>query len=354
MKIVTIVGARPQFIKSFVVSREIKKKHEEILVHTGQHYDYEMNKIFFDELGISKPDYNLGVGSASQGKQTGEMLKRIEKILLKEKPDIVLVYGDTNSTLSGALAAVKLHIHVGHVEAGLRSFDKNMPEEVNRVLTDHSSNYLFAPTKTGVFNLKNEGIKEGVHLTGDVMYDALLFNLKIAEKSDILERLGVKTKEYLLATIHRQSNTDSLENLKTIIEAFSSSDEKIVFPVHPRTLKFIKENKLEKKTSKNVIVTKPVGYLDFIFLQKNAKKVLTDSGGIQKEAYLLKVPCITIRDNTEWIETVEDGWNILVGSNKETILNSIKKFKPKGKQRMVFGDGQASKKIVNLLNQTKG
>ena len=354
MKIVTIVGARPQFIKSFVVSKELKKKHEEILVHTGQHYDYEMNKIFFDELGISKPDYNLGVGSAFQGKQTGEMLKKIEKVLLKEKPDIVLVYGDTNSTLSGALAAVKLHIPVGHVEAGLRSFDKDMPEEVNRVLTDHSSDYLFAPTKTGVLNLKNEGIKEGVHLTGDVMYDALLYNLKIAEKSNILERIGVKTKEYLLATIHRQSNTDILENLKTILEAFSSSDETIVFPVHPRTLKFINDNNLEEKTSKNVIVTKPVGYLDFIFLQKNAKKVLTDSGGIQKEAYILKVPCITIRDNTEWIETVEDGWNVLVGSNKETILNSIINFKPKGKQRMVFGDGQASKKIVNILNQTKG
>ena len=350
MKIVSIVGARPQFIKCSPVSKELRKDHQEILVHTGQHYDYEMSKLFFEEMGIPKPDYNLDVGSGPQGKQTGEMLIKIEKVLLEEKPDFVLVYGDTNSTLAGALAATKLHIKVGHVEAGLRSFDTSMPEEINRILTDHASDILFVPTKTAVENLKKEGISDRVHLTGDVMYDALLHNIKIAEKSNILETLHVTSKDYFLVTIHRQSNTDDAENLSNILNALSQVEGKVLFPVHPRTRKFIKEHGLEEKIKDNVSLVKPVGYIDFLWLEKNAKKILTDSGGIQKEAYLLKIPCITLRENTEWVETIEDGWNVLVGADTEKITEAAKSFTPPQKQSNHFGDGKASEKIKRILD----
>jgi UDP-N-acetylglucosamine 2-epimerase len=351
MKIVSIVGARPQFIKEYAVSKAIRNICDYVLVHTGQHYDFEMSQIFFDQLGISEPDYNLEIGSAPHGEQTGKMLIKIESVLVKEKPDFVLVYGDTNSTLAGALAAKKLHIPVGHVEAGLRSFDKTMPEEINRILTDHASKLLFAPTKTAVKNLKREGITGGVHLTGDVMYDALSYSLKIAEKSKILKELDAKPKEYFLTTIHRQSNTDNLENLSNILDALSSISEKVIFPIHPRTMKFIENHGLKKKVGKNIVITKPVGYFDFIWLEKNAKKILTDSGGMQKEAYLLKVPCITLRENTEWIETVEDKWNILVGSDKEKILDAVKNFQPKDEQQNFFGEGHASEKIASIIKQ---
>ena len=353
MKVATVVGARPQFIKMAPVSRELRKHLEEVVIHTGQHYDYEMNRVFFEQLEIPEPDYYLGVGSGSHGHQTGEMLRRIEDVLLKEEPDIVLVYGDTNSTLAGALAAVKLHIKVAHVEAGLRSFDKRMPEEVNRVLTDHVSDYLFAPTETAVKNLHNEGIKEGVYLTGDVMYDALLYNIKIArKKSGILNELGLKPKEYLLATVHRAENTDNRRNLENIIEAFVESGELIVFPAHPRTQKYLKAYGLVEKieNAANIILIPPVGYLDILVLEENAKKILTDSGGIQKEAYFLKVPCITLRDRTEWVETVQDGWNILVGTDKKKILRAIREFEPKGEAYTYrFGDGKASERIVRIL-----
>jgi UDP-GlcNAc3NAcA epimerase len=350
MKIVSIVGARPQFIKCAPVSKELRKNHHELLVHTGQHYDEEMSKLFFDELQIPKPEHNLGVGSGLHGKQTGEMLIEIEKILLDERPDVVLIYGDTNSTVAGALAAAKLHIAIGHVEAGLRSFDKSMPEEINRIVSDHVSDILFVPTITGVKNLKREGITNGVYHIGDVMYDALLNNIKIAEKkSDILKKLDLKKKEYLLATVHRPSNTDNKENLLSILEGFSEINEKIVFPIHPRTKKFIDNHNLKNKIGKNILVIKPVGYLDFIMLEKNALKILTDSGGIQKEAYMLKVPCITLRENTEWVETVKDSWNILVGANKKKIVNATHNFLPKKKQKNYFGDGFASKKIKDIL-----
>jgi UDP-N-acetylglucosamine 2-epimerase (non-hydrolysing) len=351
MKIISIVGARPQFIKTSPLFKEIKKKNNGILVHTGQHYDYEMSKLFFDQLGIPEPDYNLGVGSSSQGEQTGKMVIETEKVLIKEKPDCVLVYGDTNSTLAGVLSAVKLHIKTAHVEAGLRSFDKSMPEEINRVLTDHCSDLLFAPTKTSVENLHRENIKKGVHLTGDVMLDALQENIKLAEKTRVLDELRIKPNDYFLTTIHRQSNTDNPQNLSNLLEALSNINEKVVFPIHPRTAKFIKSHNLDDKIGKNIVLTKPVGYLDFIFLEKNAKKILTDSGGIQKEAYMFKVPCITLRDNTEWIETVEDGWNVLVGTDKQKIINAVNEFQPKGKQRDIFGNGKASKNIVNILSQ---
>jgi len=351
MKIVSIVGARPQFIKCNPVNKELQKSHENILVHTGQHYDFEMSKLFFNQLKIPKPKYNLGIGSGYHGKQTGEMLKEIERVLLIEKPDFILIYGDTNSTLAGALAAVKLHIQIGHIEAGLRSFDKTMPEEINRILADHSSDVLFAPTKTAVKNLKTEGIFNGVYLTGDVMYDALLHNIKIAEKSNILEKLDIKSKEYFLTTIHRQSNTDNANNLLNIIEALSQVESKVIFPIHPRTEKFIKEHRFEGKIKRNISLIKPIGYIDFLWLEKNAKKILTDSGGIQKEAYLLKIPCITLRDNTEWVETVEDEWNILVSTDKEKILDAVVNFVPSKKQNNHFGDGKASKKIRNILEE---
>ena len=321
MKIASIIGTRPQFIKCAPISKELRKYHQELLIHTGQHYDFEMSKLFFDQLGIQEPDYNLGVGSGNQGEQTGKMLIEIEKVLLKEKPNFVLVFGDTNTTLAGALAASKLHIKVGHIEAGLRSFDRRMPEETNRVLTDHCSDLLFCPTETAVKILGTEGIEKGVYLTGDVMVDALKENIKIAEqKSMILDQLSLKQEEYYLATIHRPENTDAF----CVIE-------KIVFPCHPRTEKLLKQFGLWDMLTKKVKVMKPIGYLDMLMLEKNAKKILTDSGGVQKEAYILKVPCITLRENTEWVETIEDGWNVLAGANKEKIFKKANDFEPEEK-----------------------
>jgi len=330
-----------------------EKKHEEILVHTGQHYDSEMSALFFEELEIPKPDYNLGVGSGMHGQQTGEMLKRIEEVLIKEEPDIVLVYGDTNSTLAGALVAVKMHIRVAHVEAGLRSFDRRMPEEINRVLTDHCSDLLFCPTKTAVENLKREMITRGIYLTGDVMVDALKENINIAEKkSKILKKLDLKRKSYYLATVHRAENTDNFNRLKNIVDAFCKI-ENLVFPCHPRTKRSLKKFGLWDMLQSTVNIIKPVGYLDMLVLEKNAYKILTDSGGVQKEAYILKVPCITLRENTEWVETMEDGWNILVGANWEMIIRMIKEFNLNGEQRNVFGDGKASKNIVDIIKDTE-
>ncbi|MFH1562460.1 MAG: UDP-N-acetylglucosamine 2-epimerase (non-hydrolyzing) [Nitrospirota bacterium] len=360
MKVVTIVGARPQFIKLAPLSQKLRLKCNEVLIHTGQHYDYEMSKVFFDELGIPAPDYHLEVGSARHGAQTGKMLIKIEEVLIKEKPDVVLVYGDTNSTLAGALAASKLNIPVGHVEAGLRSFDRSMPEEINRVVSDHLSSFCFAPTQTGVDNLKKEGIyppptpsQEGiVYLTGDVMYEAAIRGIEIARaKSQILAQLGIEEKGYLLVTLHRVSNTDIPQNLTSIIDALVELNEKIVFPVHPRTKKALEDYGLLGRLADNpsLIITPPLGYFDFLLLEYHAKKILTDSGGVQKEAYFFKVPCITLRENTEWVETVEDGWNVLVGMNKDLILQAVAGFNPDKPQRDVFGAGKASEKIVKIL-----
>ena len=351
MKIASIVGARPNFIKCAPLSRELRKVHDEVIIHTGQHYDYEMNKIFFDELRIPMPDYHLEVGSGSHGYQTGEMLKRTEEVLTKEAPDLVLVFGDTNTTLAGALAASKLHIKVGHIEAGLRSFDRRMPEETNRVLTDHCSDLLFCPTETAVKILTKEGINNGVHLTGDVMVDALKENIEIAEKkSNVLDELSLKPKEYYLATVHRAESTDEFIMLKSIVDAFCSMGN-MVFPCHPRTEKNLKQFGLWDKLVEKIKVMKPVGYLDMLMLEKNAKKILTDSGGIQKEAYILKVPCITLRDSTEWVETIDDGWNVLVGADKEKIIKKANDFEPENKQRDVFGDGNASERIAKSIKE---
>jgi UDP-N-acetylglucosamine 2-epimerase (non-hydrolysing) len=351
MKIVSIIGARPQFIKCAPLSHEIRKSHEEILVHTGQHYDFEMSKVFFQELNIPEPDYNLGIGSGLHGEQTGRMLIEIEKLLVSEQPDFVLVYGDTNSTLAGALAASKLHIKLAHVEAGLRSFDRAMPEEINRLLTDNISDLLFCPTRTAVLNLKNEGVVNGVNYVGDVMMDALEYNKKIAEEnSTIMEDLGVTSKEFILATVHRPSNTDCYDNLYSIVRAFCDTEEKIIFPIHPRTKKSLKQYGLWNILCQKVKVISPIGYLDMLSLLSNSFKIVTDSGGIQKESYMLGVPCITLRKNTEWIETVEDGQNILVGSDYENILRAIKTFDGSKFQSNVFGDGNASSRISKILS----
>ncbi|MEN6514104.1 UDP-N-acetylglucosamine 2-epimerase (non-hydrolyzing) [Methanoculleus sp.] len=350
MKIVSIVGARPQFIKCAPVSRELRKEHEEVLIHTGQHYDHGMSEVFFEELGIPKPDYNLGIGSGTHGRQTGAMLGAIEDVLEEEEPDVVLVYGDTNSTLAGALAAAKLQIPVAHVEAGLRSFDRRMPEEVNRVLTDHCSDLLFCPTETAVRNLAAEGITEGVFLVGDVMLDAMNHNRAIAEeRSRILEDAGVRPGEYLVLTVHRPSNTDSKENMTAILGALGEAGMPAVFPVHPRTRRYLGEYGLLAAMPENVRVTEPLGYLDMIRLMAHAKKILTDSGGVQKEAYMLGVPCITLRENTEWVETVEAGWNVLVGAGRERIISMIREFAPAGDQPLLFGDGRAAAGIAKIL-----
>ena len=348
MKILSVVGARPQFIKAAQVSKQIRKYFQEILVHTGQHYDYGMSPIFFEELDIPNPDYNLGIGSGKQGEQTGKMIMEMEKVILKEEPDLVLVYGDTNSTLSGALAAVKLSVPIGHVEAGLRSYNRRMPEEINRLITDHLADILFCPTETAVKNLKKEGITKGVFNVGDVMYDALLVNIKIAtQRSRILKDINLKPKTYHYATIHRAENTDKKENLKNILEGFSKSKELIIFPIHPRTKKMIDEFKL--KISDNIKIVDPLGYLDNLVLMTNAKKILTDSGGVQKEAYFLKIPCITLRAETEWVETVRAGWNILAGTSPEKIVSNINNFSPKSSQRDYFGEGNAAVNIAKKI-----
>jgi len=352
-KIASIVGARPNFIKCAPLSREIRKEFNEVIIHTGQHYDYEMNKVFFEELNIPEPDYHLDVGSGSHGYQTGEMIKRIEEVLLKEEPDLVLVYGDTNSTIAGALAASKLHITVAHIESGLRSYDKSMPEEINRILTDHCSDILFCPTETSADNLKREGVMNGVHLTGDVMVDALKENIKIAEKKErILDEIDLKSKEYYLATIHRAENTDDFERLENIVDAFCEIGN-LVFPCHPRTEKCLKGFGLWDRLVENIRVVRPVGYLDMLVLEKNAMKILTDSGGVQKEAYIFNVPCITLRDNTEWVETVEDGWNVLVGADEGKIVREANEFKPGNKQRNVFGSGDASERIAKIVRELR-
>jgi UDP-GlcNAc3NAcA epimerase len=351
MKVLTVIGARPQFIKAATVSNKIRSNgNTEILVHTGQHYDNNMSDIFFEELGIPKPDYNLNIGSSNHGNQTGNMLIALEEIYLKEKPDMVLVYGDTNSTLAGSLCASKLLIPVAHVEAGLRSFNKAMPEEQNRILTDHISDLLFTPTLTAVNNLKNENITKGVHNVGDVMYDAInLFKKRAKEVSKIIEKLDLAPESYILSTIHRAENTNSVDRLTSILNALSTCGKKIVLPLHPRTKKFVEEYNLH--VGDNLKIIDPVGYLDMISLQENSQKIVTDSGGVQKEAYFLKKPCITMRDETEWVETVENGWNVIVGSDSNKIMNALESFNPTGTPASAFGNGDSSSIITQIITE---
>lgn len=352
IKIITILGARPQFIKAAAVSAVFKDSVNEILVHTGQHYDPNMSEVFFDELNIPRPKYHLNVGSGSHGAMTGAMLIAIEEVLIEEKPDFVMVYGDTNSTIAGALAASKMLIPVIHVEAGLRSFNKVMPEEQNRILTDHISELLFVPTQTAIENLKNEGITKGVHLVGDVMFDGILHFKKIAqEKSTILSSLNVAEKEFILCTIHRAENTNDINRLKAIFNALNASEEKIILPLHPRTLKYVTDYGIT--ISEHVRIIEPIGYLDMVRLESAAKKILTDSGGVQKEAFFLGVPCITMRDETEWVETVENGWNCIVGANEDKIKDAILNFHPESPRKDYFGQGDAVEKMIEIIKAFK-
>lgn len=355
-KVVTIVGARPQFIKAAAVSREILKhpeRIEEVMVHTGQHYDPNMSQVFFDELEIPAPRYNLEVSGGSHGAMTGRMLEGIERILLDEQPDWVLIYGDTNSTLAGALAAAKLHIPVAHVEAGLRSFNMRMPEEINRILSDRVSTLLLCPTATAAENLAREGITAGVHNVGDVMYDvALYYRQRARETSQILDKLRLQERSFALATCHRAENTDDPARLEGIFSALAQIAEQlpVVLPLHPRTRKVLQQYGLEDYLSRLMVVS-PLPFLDMVALEQAAKIILTDSGGVQKEAFFYQVPCVTMRDETEWTETVLLGWNTLVGAAREQILEAAwnaTKRKP-SKTDDPYGLGDASAKIVALL-----
>ncbi|PDV99976.1 non-hydrolyzing UDP-N-acetylglucosamine 2-epimerase [Candidatus Chloroploca asiatica] len=355
MRVLTIVGARPQFIKSAPVTRALRNGgYEEFLVHTGQHYDYGMSQVFFEQLHLPRPSINLDIGSGSHGYQTGQMLIEIEKVILAQRPDCVLVYGDTNSTLAGALAAAKLHVPVAHVEAGLRSFNRQMPEEHNRVLTDHLSDILFCPTKTAVDNLLQEAIAKNVHQVGDTMYDAVMqFSDTARAKSDILSTLKIKPQDYILATIHRPYNTDDPSVLSSIWQALCAIDQTVIFPVHPRTRRKLEMMDLHVHLAgASLRIIEPVGYLDMLVLEQNARMVLTDSGGVQKEAFFFAVPCITLRPETEWVETVESGWNIL--TRPDAILQAVSDHAwPITPPPPIFGDGNSAAKIVNILTKVE-
>jgi UDP-GlcNAc3NAcA epimerase len=362
MRIVTIVGARPQFIKAAMLSVQLRTEHEEIVVHTGQHYDDNMSDIFFRELGLPDADHNLEVGSGSHGEQTAAMLIGIEKLLLSVDPDVVLVYGDTNSTLAGALTAAKLKIPIAHVEAGLRSFNRDMPEEINRVVTDHLSRWLFAPSEVAVNQLKAEGVHGGLYQVGDIMADCVReFSQPDKNRSDVLERLGLRQGEYAVATVHRAENTDDPDRLRGILQGLGQLGHPVIFSVHPRTKRAIEAHGLGKLlvspsdglpiTTAGLYTIDPVGYLDMLQLQGNAAVVLTDSGGMQKEAYFLGVPCVTLRDETEWVETVEVSWNRLVGTDPQQIVeaaNHCWNTRP-AKHPDLYGDGHSAERIAQIL-----
>lgn len=347
MKIFSIVGARPQFIKLAPLSSKLKGIHEEIIVHTGQHYDYAMSEKIFLDLGIRKPDIHLETGSGSHAVQTAEMMVKLESAMISNRPDLVIVFGDTNSTLAGAMATSKLNIPLLHIEAGLRSFNRNMPEEINRIVTDHVSNIRFAPTQTSVQNLLNEGLGGQTYLTGDIMVDTMNFNLKIAtQKSTILADLNLESGCFSLLTLHRDYNVDSLEILENLLTQLGQLDGKIIFPIHPRTRKMMVSN---KNIPLNIQLTEPLGYLDFITLENSSSRIITDSGGIQKEAYILKKPCFTLRTETEWVETVEEKWNWLISPKNQHIASEINSFVVPEKQNPIFGEN-VTEKMVNIIN----
>jgi UDP-GlcNAc3NAcA epimerase len=358
LKIVTVVGARPQFIKASALSRAIRNEYagqiEDVLVHTGQHYDDNMSKVFFEELDIPHPKYNLEISGGHHGAMTGRMLEGIENVLLQEKPDWLLVYGDTNSTLAGALAAAKLHIPVVHVEAGLRSFNMRMPEEVNRILSDRVSSLLFCPTETAVNNLLAEGVSSGVHNVGDVMYDVALFYRDLArQKSTVLQTLGLTPGAFALATCHRAENTDDPQRLSSILSALAeiATQLPVVLPLHPRTRKLIGDYGLASLLDQ-LIVTDPLSFLDMVALEQASRIILTDSGGVQKEAFFFGIPCITMRHETEWVETVDLGWNQLVGASTPSILsaaNGIMQNLPKSISAKPYGTGNAASDILALI-----
>ncbi len=360
-KVISIIGARPQFIKSSIVHKELRKLSiQHVLVHTGQHYDFNMSDVFFNELEIPTPEFNLGVGSYSHGKQTGLMLIERERVLVGEHPQLVLVYGDTNTTLAGALAASKLKIPVAHVEAGLRSYYRQMPEEVNGVLTDQLSDLLFAPSKTAVLNLKKESITRNVYNVGDVMLDLALdmSNKVIPHEEKILEIYNLERKNYVLATIHREDNTVKRDNLVGIFSALQNvacGGVKVFFPVHPRTRKYLKSyGLLKSKMPENLFCSEPVSYVEMVALEKNAKIIVTDSGGVQKESYFFRTPAVIPRDQTEWVELVSSGWNVLTGANKQKIVSTISKLWDRGvskRHESFYGNGDAARKIGDVVKK---
>ena len=353
MKVASVVGARPNFVKLAPIHRAISKSCEHTIIHTGQHYDYELSEIFFREFKIPPPDVNLNVNSGTQAYQVGEMMKKLQEMFLARKFDLVIVYGDTNSTFAGGFAAKTSGVKVAHIESGLRSFDQSMPEEINRILTDHSSDILFAPTETAMCNLRREGITEGIVHSGDLSVEIIKQSLKYMPNSTILSRLKILPKSYYLFTMHRAENTRVKSTIRSVIEAIGMlSEDPMIIPIHPRTKKILNELNLYNKllSYDHVILIRPVGYIDFIKLLKNAKKVISDSGGIQKEAYLLGIPCITVRKNTEWIETLSSGWNVLVGTNKTKIVKYVRDWYPEHKSRKaIFGSGDASFIIKNSI-----
>lgn len=350
MRIFTIIGARPQFIKCAPVSKMLRREHNEFIVHTGQHYDENMSHIFFDEMGIPKPDVNLEVGSGSHAVQTAAMMTGLEPLMIEHVPDVVIVYGDTNSTLAGALVAAKLHIPVVHIEAGLRSFNTKMPEEINRIVSDKLASLLCCPTETAVQNLKSEGITNGVINTGDVMYDALLHFLPLSQKSPVLTTLKAQPKEYSVLTLHRASNTDDKDNLMAILEGVNVSEKPVYFPVHPRTRSKIHAYGLDTEAFNTIRFIEPLGYLDFMALASQAERIITDSGGLQKEAYWHGIPCITVRTETEWVETVDAGWNCITGADTDAIQTALATFHPTAPRPDLYGTGNAAQKTCDALS----
>jgi UDP-GlcNAc3NAcA epimerase len=363
MKIVTIIGARPQFIKAAAVSREIRQHNEssdnhvrEVIIHTGQHFDKNMSDIFFTELDIPKPDYNLEIANLSHGAMTGRMLEAIEAVLQEQQPNLVLIYGDTNSTLAGALAASKMHIPVSHVESGLRSFNMSMPEEINRILSDRISNYLFCPTQTAVDNLNDEGITDGVYNVGDVMYDVTLYYTERAKEQVDLNQWGVKEGQYALCTIHRAENTDNTSRLESILEALReiATEVPVIFPIHPRTRQLLRNIDREDWLH-GITILEPLPYLEMLRLEMSAKAILTDSGGIQKEAFFHRVPCITMRDETEWVETLSMSWNTITGADKAKILSAFYDAGLPHKNpsdNMPYGKGDSAIHILETILRT--
>jgi len=352
VRIATILGNRPQFVKAAAVSRQLRKAHEELLVHTGQHYDDELSRIFFEELDVPAPDTELGVGSGTAAEQTAGMLSALEPVLREWGPDLVLVYGDTNSTLAGALGAAQLRIPVAHVEAGMRSGDWAMPEELNRVLTDHASALLLCSTPTAVANLEREGAHGQVELVGDVMADVSLAFASVAEeRSHALEQHGVEPGGYLLVTAHRAGNVDDPDRLRLLVELLEGLPGTAIFPLHPRTRARLEAADLLSRleSAPGLVLTPPLGYLDFLTLARHARAILTDSGGVQKEAYLLGTPCVTLRDTTEWVETVEQGWNVLVDLDREAAFAALERKPPPGERPELYGGGHAAERICDVL-----
>ncbi|MEA2349092.1 MAG: UDP-GlcNAc3NAcA epimerase [Thermoleophilaceae bacterium] len=354
MRIVTVIGNRPQFVKAAAVSNRVRGRgHDEHIVHTGQHYDDELSRVFFDELGIPDPDRQLGVGSASPAVQTGRMLEALDAVMGELRPELVLVYGDTNTTLAGALAGAQAHVPVAHVEAGMRSFDRSMPEELNRVLSDHASDLLLCSTETAVENLRREGIERGVHLVGDVMADvAMAMAPRARAESDALREHGVQPGRYVLVTAHRAGNVDDPERLRLLVDLLLALPSPAVFPVHPRTRARLEATgelaRLE--AADGIRLAPPIGYLDLLALAAGARAILTDSGGLQKEAYLLGVPCVTLRDRTEWVETVDAGWNVLVDLDREAALAALDRAPPSGSRPELYGGGHAAERICDVLD----